>query len=90
MEQTLEELADWAETQWNKPEAIPEILEHAPELTVADAYRVQRIRMEKHGAAGDRIIGYKAALTSKSMQKQTGIGEPVLGTLLASRTFPEL
>lgn len=89
MEQTLEELADWAEVRWNKPEAIPEILEHAPGLSVPDAYRVQRIRMEKHDARGDRIIGYKAALTSKSMQERAGIGEPVLGTLLASRTYQE-
>ena len=89
MEQKLEELADWVEAAWKRPAAIPEILELAPDLSVLDAYRVQQVRMEKLVAAGDRLIGYKAALTSKSMQAQTGIGEPLLGTLLASRILAE-
>jgi len=52
---------------------------------VLDAYRVQRALMERRVAAGDRCIGYKAALTSKAMQEREGIGEPLLGTLLGSR-----
>ena len=41
--------------------------------------------MARRVKAGDRIIGYKAALTSKAMQQREGIDSPVLGTLLASR-----
>ena len=47
MEQKIEELADWVEAAWNRPAAIPEILEHAPGLSVVDGYRVQQARMEK-------------------------------------------
>jgi 2-keto-4-pentenoate hydratase len=45
--------------------------------------------MEARVERGDRIIGYKAALTSKAMQEQAGVHEPLLGTLLASRLFEE-
>lgn len=75
-----DELVDWIEEKWNAGTVIPEVLEHAPDLTVPDAYRVQAARMARHVAEGDRIIGYKAALTSKAMQRQVGIEEPILGT----------
>jgi 2-keto-4-pentenoate hydratase len=89
MAESLEQLAHWSEEQWARPVAVPEILERAPGLSLPDAYRVQQLRMERHVAAGDRIIGYKAALTSKPMQQAAGIEEPVLGTLLASRQYPD-
>jgi 2-keto-4-pentenoate hydratase len=38
---------------------------------------------------GDRIIGYKAALTSRTMQAQAGIAAPLLGTLLRSGIHAE-
>lgn len=85
----FDELADWIEEKWNSEAVIPEVLEHRPDLSVLDAYHVQAVRMARHVAQGDRIIGYKAALTSKAMQRQVGIDEPILGTLLGSRTYPE-
>ena len=84
-----EALTDWIEEKWNGDAVIPEVLEHAPDLSVLDAYHTQAARMARHVAKGDRIIGYKAALTSKAMQRQVGIDEPILGTLLGSRTFSE-
>lgn len=89
MDPRFEELTDWIEEKWSAHAVIPEVLEHAPGLSVVDAYRAQAARMNRLVAAGDRIIGYKAALTSKAMQEQVGIGEPILGTLLASRTYSE-
>lgn len=80
----VKELAEWVEARWTAPEVLPEVLEHAPDLTPEAAYRVQRARMEARAERGDRIIGYKAALTSKPMQERAGIDEPVLGTLLQS------
>jgi 2-keto-4-pentenoate hydratase len=56
---------------------------------VLDAFHIQAQRIARHVAQGDRIIGYKAALTSKAMQRQVGIDEPILGTLLGSRTYPQ-
>lgn len=62
MEPRFEELTDWIEEKWNAHAVIPEVLEHAPDLSVVDAYRTQAVRMNRLAAAGDRIIGYKAAL----------------------------
>lgn len=85
----LTDLTDWLEERLAKPEPIPEILEQEPKLTTEEAYRIQMERMDRQVNRGDRIAGYKAALTSKAMQEESGIGEPLLGTLLASRIFPE-
>ncbi len=87
MEPRLRELAEWIDERLAQREPVPEVLERMPELTTDDAYRVQFDRMSRAVARGDRIVGYKAALTSKAMQAQAGIDEPLLGTLLASRVF---
>jgi 2-keto-4-pentenoate hydratase len=87
--ETIEELARWASESWASSDAPAEVLELKPELTVADAYRVQRLRAEHAMDRGDRIIGYKAALTSRPMQAQAGIDEPLMGTLLRSGIYAE-
>jgi 2-keto-4-pentenoate hydratase len=83
------ELTEWLDAALPLHEPVGEILERAPDLAALDAYRIQQALMDRHVARGDRIVGYKAALTSKAMQEQSGVGEPLLGTLLASRVFAE-
>jgi 2-keto-4-pentenoate hydratase len=63
----------------------------APEpvdLTVAQAYDLQseiaRLREER----GERILGYKVGCTSKAIQAQLGVTEPVFGRLFASECHP--
>ncbi|MBQ0827340.1 2-keto-4-pentenoate hydratase [Streptomyces tagetis] len=53
-----------------------------PELTLADAYRIQQIRTVRHLEAGARIAGHKVGLTSAAMQEQMGIHEPDSGIVL--------
>lgn len=89
MNKTQKELTDWIDSHWSAPDLVPEILDHDSTLTPLEAYQVQRERMQRAAANGDKIIGYKAALTSKAMQEQSGVGEPVLGTMLGSRLFAE-
>ncbi len=79
------QLLDWLDARLAQPEPVPEVLEHHPGLTVATAYDIQQALMQRRVTAGDRIVGYKAALTSAAMQAREGIDTPVLGTLLASR-----
>ena len=50
-------------------------------LTVADAYRIQTINVERRLAAGRRIVGGKVGLTSLAMQKMMGVNEPDFGHL---------
>ena len=78
-------LLKWIEQRLASPEPVTEITREDPNLTVDTAYRIQTELMRRKVAAGDRIIGYKAALTSKAMQLREGIDSPVLGTLLASK-----
>jgi 2-keto-4-pentenoate hydratase len=85
MDTRLTELADWLQQQCASPQPMTDILKRAPEVSFVEAYRVQQILMERCVASGDRVVGYKAAFTSKGMQERFGVGEPLVGTLLASR-----
>jgi len=66
-----------------------DILEDAPDLSMEDAYRVQFGMMRRRVAEGDRVVGYKAAYTSRAMQAQRGNGGPIAGAILASAVLPE-
>ncbi|MFT5389866.1 MAG: 2-keto-4-pentenoate hydratase [Gammaproteobacteria bacterium] len=79
------ELAVWLDTALSASTLVPDIRELRPGITHDEAYRLQLEVMARRVAAGDRIVGYKAALTSPAMQAQVGIDEPLLGTLLGSR-----
>lgn len=89
MSSTHEELVHWLAKELRGPSPVADILERAPDLSLSDAYGIQRALGERWAAAGDRIIGYKAALTSRAMQAREGIDEPLLGTLLQSRLHEE-
>ena len=57
-------------------------------LSREEAYRVQLGLLARHVAAGERHAGWKVGLTSKAMQIQQKVHEPVLGFLLASGERP--
>ena len=57
-------------------------------LSREEAYRVQLGVLARHVQAGERQAGWKVGLTSKAMQIQQNVHEPVLGFLLASGEKP--
>jgi len=57
-------------------------------LSREEAYRVQLGVLARHVQAGERQAGWKVGLTSKAMQIQQNVHEPVLGFLLASGERP--
>jgi 2-keto-4-pentenoate hydratase len=60
-----------------------------PSLGMADGYAVQAELVRLILADGDRIVGYKAGLTSKPMQTMLGVDQPDYGPILASTVFKD-
>ena len=53
-----------------------------PDMTIEDAYAVQRAWVSRKLARGRSVIGHKIGLTSRAMQRASGITEPDFGVLL--------
>ncbi|MFE4610862.1 2-keto-4-pentenoate hydratase [Streptomyces niveus] len=58
---------------------VPRLSARFPYLTLEDAYRIQRINVERRVSTGAGITGHKIGLTSRAMQEQMGIREPDSG-----------
>ena len=53
-----------------------------PDMTIADAYAIQKAWVDIKIAEGRKIIGHKIGLTSRAMQSISNINEPDYGVLL--------
>jgi len=60
-----------------------------PEMTVDDAYAVQKTWVDSKLSLGRRVIGRKVGLTSRAMQQSLGIAEPDYGALLDDMLFAD-
>jgi 2-oxo-hept-3-ene-1,7-dioate hydratase len=60
-----------------------------PDMTVEDAYSVQRAWVAQKLASGRRLIGHKIGLTSRAMQRSSNINEPDYGALLDDMLFED-
>jgi 2-oxo-hept-3-ene-1,7-dioate hydratase len=60
-----------------------------PDLTIDDAYAIQRAWTDAKIAGGRSAIGHKIGLTSRAMQRVANIIEPDYGTLLDDMLFAE-
>jgi 2-oxo-hept-3-ene-1,7-dioate hydratase len=58
-----------------------------PDMTIEDAYAVQRAWVAAKIGAGRRLIGHKIGLTSRAMQRSSNITEPDYGALLDDMLF---
>jgi 2-oxo-hept-3-ene-1,7-dioate hydratase len=63
-------------------------LDH-PEITIEDAYAIQRAWVRRKLAAGRTLKGHKIGLTSRAMQRASNITEPDYGALLDDMFFPD-
>lgn len=52
-----------------------------PDFPLADAYRVQRLLLDRHLGAGDKLVGRKMGLTSRPKMQQMGVHAPIHGFL---------
>lgn len=55
------------------------------ELSLEDAYDVQRRVVELRSTAGEQPVGYKVGCTSSAIRAQFGLTEPISGVLMAPR-----
>lgn len=63
---------------------IAPLTDDDPSMGMAEGYAVQRELVSLLLADGDRVVGYKAGLTSVPMQRQFGVDTPDYGPVLAS------
>ncbi|WCD77741.1 2-oxo-hept-4-ene-1,7-dioate hydratase [Pseudomonas sp. TUM22785] len=63
-------------------------LDH-PEITIEDAYAIQRAWVEQKIRDGRKLVGHKIGLTSRAMQVSSNITEPDYGALLDNMFFDE-
>ena len=67
--------------------AVSPVGELAPDLTLEQAYALQRQLEQALVGRGERVVGYKVGFTTAALQERHGVTEPVLGFMLASGVF---
>lgn len=60
-----------------------------PDITIQDAYAIQRTWVELKRAQGRQLKGHKIGLTSRAMQQASQINEPDYGALLDDMFFAD-
>lgn len=79
---TIEEVADILERARREAVAIAKVTNDYPDLTLEDAFTVQKTIRERRIREGRRLVGFKMGLTSFAKMKQMGLNSPVSGFLL--------
>lgn len=69
--------------------AIPKLTDEYPNMTIADGYAVQSELRRRFIAAGHKLVGWKAGLTSKAKMQQMGVSVPSIGFLTDRMARPE-
>jgi 2-keto-4-pentenoate hydratase len=73
----------------NNRQPIDPLTETYPDITVEDAYAIQKQVQAWKLESGSRLIGHKIGLTSKAMQNALGVPEPDFGSLFEHALLPE-
>jgi 2-keto-4-pentenoate hydratase len=68
---------------------IPPITGYGTDVTVEDAYQIQRELVRESMAAGEVVRGYKVGLASVIAQRQSNVTHPVFGHLFGGMFHPE-
>lgn len=79
--EAVETLADRVWQAQAAATAIPKLTHDHPGMTVSDGYLVQNALRARYEAAGHRVVGWKAGLTSRAKMRQMGVDQPSVGFL---------
>src|SRR2546429_9722392 len=88
-QQTIERLAQRLDEAERSKSLIAGFTSEYPDLTIEDAYAIQRAWTKLQFARGRIGRGHKIGLTSKAMQNAVGISEPDYGVLFADMFYPD-
>jgi 2-keto-4-pentenoate hydratase len=83
------ELAQLLDDARRRRIAVPPISSTYPDLTIDDAYAIQRELVDLLLVDGGQIVGWKLGLTSKPMQDLLGVNEPDYGPVLSTMVFED-
>jgi len=65
------------------------LTERHPEISIEDAYQIQKQLMKLRLAAGERVIGKKIGVTSKAVMNMLGVYQPDFGYLTDGMVYNE-
>ena len=82
-------LADRLALAVSERRPIPTLTSQEPRLDVAQAYRVQRVGIDRRVESGEVVIGYKLGLVSRAKQEAMGVAEPLWGWLTNAMVHDE-
>lgn len=68
---------------------VAPLVDREPEITIADAYRIQSRMVDLRVEAGERIVGKKIGVTSRAVQKLVGVDQPDFGQLTSGMAHIE-
>lgn len=74
-------LAEYLETAELEAYDVTKVTDKYPSMDFEDAYNVQDEIRRRKIERGNKIVGYKAGLTSRAKMKQMGVEEPTYGFL---------
>jgi len=85
---TYEDLAERLRHAYSSG-AVPPLRDGLEPLDITGAYAVQTINTRIWAAENRRIVGRKAGLTAKTVQRQLGVDQPDFGTLFDDMELPD-
>jgi len=85
----LQKIAD--ELRWHQKNSLEldKITQRYKDLSLEEAYEIQRLNIEKGRQTGDQLVGWKMGLTSIAKQESVGVDQPIYGRLLESMVMEE-
>ncbi|MBR0565582.1 2-oxopent-4-enoate hydratase [Azoarcus sp. L1K30] len=88
-DETIHKYGDELYAAWRERRTVPPLLEREPDITLADAYRIQLRFIERRVVAGESIVGKKIGVTSKPVQDFLGVFQPDFGQLTSGMVYRE-
>ena len=86
---TIKRLAERLDEAERSKKLVPMFTREYPDLTIEDAYAIQRAWTALQLSRGRVVKGHKIGLTSKAMQNAVGIAEPDYGVLFADMFYSD-